>query len=70
LVGHETAAVPDEITVKVLAALQKHLGQMRIELEDQIHITEEKVIQKLSTMDQSHPGKMDEQQQPSKMKPA
>lgn len=43
---------------------------MRIELEDQIHITEEKVIQKLSTMDQSHPSKMDEQQQPSKMKPS
>ncbi|CAK9233636.1 unnamed protein product [Sphagnum troendelagicum] len=64
------AAVPDEITVKVLAALQKHLGQMRIELEDQIHLTEEKVIQKLSTWDESHPSKMDEQQQPSKMKPA
>jgi hypothetical protein len=48
-----TAAIPDEITQKVIDALQKHLAQMRTELDDQIHTTEEKVTQKLTGIDSS-----------------
>lgn len=48
-----TAAIPDEITQKVMDALQKHLAQMRTELDGQIHTTEEKVTQKLTGIDSS-----------------
>lgn len=52
-----TAAIPDEITQKVTDALQKHLAQMRTELDDQIHTTEEKVTKKLTGIDSS-PSKL------------
>lgn len=52
------AAIPDEITQKVIDALQKHLAQMRTELDSQIHTTEEKVTQKLAGIDSRRPSKL------------
>lgn len=53
-----SAAIPDEITQKVINALQKHLEEMKKGLDEQIHGTEEKVTQKITGIDSKRPSKL------------
>ena len=49
------AAIPDEITQKVIDALEKHLETMKKELNEQIHVTEDKVTKKIVDIDSRRP---------------
>ena len=49
------AAIPDEITQKVINALAKHLETMKKELNEQIHGTEDKVTKKIVDIDSRRP---------------
>lgn len=50
-----TAAIPDEITQKVIDALEKHLETMKKELNEQIHVTEDRVTKMVVDIDSRRP---------------
>lgn len=52
------AAIPDEITQKVIDALAKHLETMKKELDQQLHETEDKVTKTLTSIDSRRPSKL------------
>ena len=52
------AAIPDEITQKVIDALAKHLETMKKELDEQIHVTEDKVTKTITSIDSRRPSKL------------